>query len=108
MTTGCWRGEDWLLDVRVQPRSSREKIIGIQGGRVKIALTSPPVEGAANRALCQLIAKALGVAKGRVTIVKGEKSREKRVCVQGVDREMVRQFGLNHGLENKAGTGTDC
>ena len=92
MEVGRWQGEDWFLAVRVQPRAARAKIIGMDGDQVKVALTSPPVDGAANRALCQLIAKELGVAKGRVSIVRGEKSREKQLCIQAVDREVVQAF----------------
>jgi uncharacterized protein len=96
MEMGRWQGEDWILAVRVQPRASRAKIVGMQGGMLKIALTSPPVDGAANKALCQLMAKELGVAKGRVTILRGEKSREKQILIQGVDQEAVRLFCLKN------------
>jgi uncharacterized protein len=101
MGVGRWQGEDWLLAVRVQPRSSRAKIIGMHGELLKIALTSPPVDGAANRALCQLIAKELGVAKGRVSIIRGEKAREKHLCVHSVNQEVVREFCARHNLGEK-------
>jgi uncharacterized protein len=99
MGAGRWLGDDWQLAVRVQPRASRAKIIGMLGELLKIALTSPPVDGAANKALCQLIAKELGVAKGRVTIVQGEKSREKQVLIKGVDPEVVQKFCLKNGIK---------
>jgi uncharacterized protein len=92
MEVGRWQGDDWVLAVRVQPRASRAKIVGMHGDMLKIALTSPPVDGAANKALCQLIAKELGVAKGRVSIIRGEKSREKHLSVRAVDREAVVNF----------------
>jgi uncharacterized protein len=96
---GQWQGGNWLLAVKVQPRSSRAKIVGMHGDLVKIALTSPPVDGAANKALCQLIAKEFGIAKGRVAIVRGHKAREKQVCVEGVDKVGVREFCKRHSLD---------
>ncbi|MBF0381161.1 MAG: YggU family protein [Magnetococcales bacterium] len=95
---GRWQGDDWLLAVRVQPRSSRDKIVGMQGELVKIALRSPPVDGAANKALCQFIAKEVGVAKGRVAVVRGQKAREKQVCVTGVAKLAVAEFCKHHSL----------
>lgn len=96
-----WIGDDWSVAVRVQPKASRSQVVGPQGGKLKVALTSPPIDGAANKALCQLLAKALGVAKGRVTIRQGEKSREKWVQVQGAPPEAVARFCRRHGLESK-------
>lgn len=93
MATPCrWQGSDLVLEIRVQPRASRVGIVGLQGGAIKIALTAPPVEGAANQALCQWLADALQVAKGRVSVVAGAHAREKRVCVQGVSADSVRAF----------------
>lgn len=101
MAVGCWQGADWFLAVRVQPRSSRAKIVGMHGDMVKIALTSPPVDGAANKALCQLLAKELGVAKGRVAIVRGERSREKQLCIQGADPQIVAEFCRDNLLNDQ-------
>lgn len=53
-------------------------------------VTAPPVGGKANKALCKLIAKRLGVAPSRVSVVHGEKSRDKVVRVEGVDAERLR------------------
>jgi uncharacterized protein len=100
MRAGHWQGEDWILAVRVQPRASRAKVVGMQADRLKIALTSPPVDGAANKALCQMIAKELRVAKGRVVLLRGERSREKLLSIQGVDRESVQAFCLKYALDD--------
>lgn len=72
------------IDLLVQPRASKNEVIGPQGDELKIRLTSPPVEGAANRLCCEYFAKRLGVAKGAVELVGGEKSRHKRLLVRGV------------------------
>jgi len=75
--------------IRVAPRASRDAIVGVLDGALKVALTAPPVEGAANDALVRLLAKALGVPKGAVRLVQGERSRDKVVEIAGVDAARV-------------------
>ena len=77
------------FSVRVVPRSSRNQIVGVEGGELKIKLTAPPVEGAANSALIEFVAKWLGVRRSAVSIVGGDKARNKIVRVSGVTREQV-------------------
>ena len=72
--------------VRVAPRSSRNQIVGVEGGALKIKLTAPPVEGAANAALIDFLAGQLGARKSDVRIESGETSRRKRVSVSGARR----------------------
>ncbi len=72
--------------VRVQPRASRCAVTGLAGDAVRVALTSPPVEGAANAACTAFFAALFGVAKGRVSIVAGLKGRDKTVRVAGCDK----------------------
>lgn len=72
------------LSVLVQPRASRTKVVGTHDGRLKIALSAPPVDGEANAALVEFLADALGVKKASVLLVEGEASRRKRVRVTGV------------------------
>jgi uncharacterized protein len=74
------------VKVRVQPRSSRNAVIGITGDSLKLALTAPPVEGAANAACCAFFADLCGVAKSRVSVVGGHKSRDKLVRLDGLDK----------------------
>lgn len=80
-----------LLEIYVQPRASRNELAGMQGDCLKVRLTSPPVEGAANKLCREFFAKRLGVAKSRVTLVAGEKSRHKRLLVEGVTAEEARR-----------------
>jgi uncharacterized protein (TIGR00251 family) len=81
--------------VRVQPRASRSEIAGVHGDAMKIRLSAPPVDGAANDALVELIADALGVGRRAVRIVSGETSRSKVVEVEGVTAAAVlRLVGL--------------
>jgi uncharacterized protein YggU (UPF0235/DUF167 family) len=59
-----------------------------------VRVSAPPVAGAANAALCKLLAKALGVPKGRVSVIRGEKGRDKLVRVEGIGAsEVARKLG---------------
>jgi uncharacterized protein (TIGR00251 family) len=73
-----------LVAVRVQPRSGRNQIAGERGGRLLVRVAAAPVEGQANRALCKLLAKAAGVARGRVEVVRGASARDKLVRIEGI------------------------
>ena len=83
--------------VRVVPRSSRNQIVGVEGGALKIKLTAPPVEGAANIALIEFVAQWLGVRRSAVSIVSGDKARNKLVRVNGVTRHQVETGFLRAG-----------
>jgi uncharacterized protein (TIGR00251 family) len=78
-----------VFTVHVQPRASRNEICGVQGDELKLRLTAPPVEDAANKLCVELIAKAVGVAKSRVVLVVGAKSRHKTIRIEGVSKEAV-------------------
>jgi hypothetical protein len=81
-----------ILDVRVIPRASRPGLAGTRDGAVLVRLSAPPVEGAANAELIQVLAKALDVPKRQVTIVAGERSRLKRVRVEGLTAERAAEM----------------
>ena len=87
------------LTVRVLPRSSKPGIVGIREGALLVRVQSPPVEGAANEELIQVIAETFGAAKRDVEIVAGERSKLKRVAIVTVDRSHVnavlRSLGMN-------------
>ncbi len=74
---------------RIVPRSSRNQIVGVEGGALRIKLTAPPVEGAANAALIEFVAEWLAVRRSAVSIVSGNRARNKLVRVMGVTREYV-------------------
>lgn len=81
--------------MRLQPRASRDEIVAERAGSTVVRVTAPPVGGKANAALVKLIAKRAGVAKGRVSIVSGERSRDKVLRVQGLDAaELRRALGV--------------
>ncbi len=78
------------FEVRVAPRASRDRVLGVHEGALKVALTAAPVDGAANEALRKLLARALGVPKSDVEIVRGARARNKLLRVQGVSARDVR------------------
>lgn len=90
--TGRWQGKDYHLWVVVQPRSTREGVLGLRGEEVRIGVNAPPVEGEANHALCRFLARETGLPKGRVAVISGERSRHKRVCLSGVDAGVLTAF----------------
>ena len=72
-----------VLSVYVQPRASKNQICGIQGEELKLRLTSPPVDGAANKLCREFVADLFDVAKSSVDIISGETSRHKRLRITG-------------------------
>ncbi|QQX81538.1 YggU family protein [Shewanella sp. KX20019] len=71
-----------LLQLYIQPKASRDQIIGLHGEELKIAITAPPVDGKANAHLTKYLAKAFKVPKGDITIVKGQMGRHKQVLIR--------------------------
>jgi uncharacterized protein len=78
------------VEVRVIPRARRNEIGGERGGRLLIRVTAPPVDGAANAALCRLVARRAGVPVRQVSIVRGHASRDKVVRVEGLSEPELR------------------
>ena len=84
-----------LIAVRVAPRAGRTAIAGERAGRLLVRTTAPPVDGRANEAVCRLLAKALGVAGGRVSLARGAQARDKLIRVEGVTvAEVAWRLGL--------------
>ena len=77
------------ISVYVQPRASKTEIAGMHGDALKIRLTAPPVDKAANAALVEFIAGKLGIPKGSVRVAAGATSRRKTVEIAGVTSEAV-------------------
>jgi hypothetical protein len=73
-----------ILKIKVLPRSSRAGIVGQYGDALKVKLTSPPVEGKANKELVEMLAKEFGVPKKNIEIISGQSSRNKIVRLYGV------------------------
>ncbi len=85
--------EGLVLSVRVQPKASKNAIRGVHGEALKISLTAPPVDGAANKACIAFLAKKLALAKSDVVLLSGQTSRNKRLLLKlepGRDFERLR------------------
>jgi len=82
-------GNPARITVKVKPRASAQAIEGWIDEILVVRLTSPPVDGAANNALLKLISKKLGIAKTRIRIVSGEKSRKKVLEIEGLNSKEI-------------------
>jgi hypothetical protein len=85
-------GEGIVLTLHIQPRASRNEVCGVRGDALRIRLTSPPVDGAANRLCREFLADLFHVPKSAVEIISGETSRHKRVRITGADSETLRRI----------------
>jgi uncharacterized protein (TIGR00251 family) len=82
-TEGC------ILKCWIQPRSSRNVFVGIHGDALKIALTTPPVDGKANKELVKFLAKYLKLPKSSIQFLAGETSRSKTLLIAGLSKEKL-------------------
>lgn len=77
------------IKIKLLPRSSRSRIMGMEGEFYKVKVNSPPVDGEANKELISLIAKRLKIPKSNIEIIAGKASRMKVLRVSGIDEESV-------------------
>ena len=90
------RGDVVTFRVRVVPRASRNKIAGIHDGAVRIRLTAPPVEGAANKECIRFLAKTFHIPRGEVKLIRGMKNREKTFEIRGLTIEQATDTFESH------------
>lgn len=81
-----------LVSVHVQPRASRNAICGLHDGSIKVAITTPPVDGKANQAVVKFLAKTLNIPKRDVIIHSGKTSRRKVLLITGKSIEDIRGY----------------
>ena len=79
-----------ILEVRVIPRSSKSEIVGEYDEALKVKISAPPVDGAANKELIKVLSKTFGVSKSSVEIISGETSKIKQIKIYGIDAEKFR------------------
>lgn len=79
-----------VIRVRVQPRASRDEVLGWREGALRVRVGAPPLDGRANDAVAVLIARAAGVARSAVSVVGGQRGREKLVRVGGLSPAALR------------------
>ena len=80
-----------ILKIKVVPGASRDRVVGLLGDALKVAVSKAPEGGAANRAVVELLADALSIARTQVEIVKGQTSPRKEVLVRGVTPDELRR-----------------
>jgi uncharacterized protein (TIGR00251 family) len=73
------------LHLFIQPKSSKNEVVGEHNGMLKIKITAPPVDGEANQALIEFLSKLIKLPKRQITIIKGETGRQKTVEIEGLD-----------------------
>jgi len=84
--------EGLLLNLFVQPRASKNAVVGIHADALKIRLTSPPVEGAANKQCLQFLAKTLGLPKSALDLAAGHASRHKQVLIRCQEKAEIEKI----------------
>ena len=92
------RGESLTITLHVQPRARKTEIVGVYGDAIKIKVAAPPVEGAANDELVAFFAEFFGVPKSAVDVLRGSKSRNKVVVVEGVTVAEFTELLIRQGL----------
>ena len=80
------------LEILVQPRASRARIGPMHDGRLKIAVTAPPVDGEANAAVVELLARRLGIARGDIAVIAGASSRRKTLRIDRVTSQQIEEL----------------
>jgi uncharacterized protein (TIGR00251 family) len=80
------------IKVRLLPRSSRNRLVGRRGDEIRVKVTAPPVDGRANKALIDCLAKELAIPKKSFEIISGKKSRLKTVRIHNVSPDQVLPF----------------
>lgn len=83
------------FEVLVVPRAGQERIGPVIGDRLKVQVTSPPADQEANLAVIACLARACGVAKSAVKIIRGARSRRKTIRIDGIRKSVVEQLGSN-------------
>ncbi|HEU5072443.1 MAG TPA: DUF167 domain-containing protein [Verrucomicrobiae bacterium] len=78
-----------LLAVKVQPRAARSEIAGVLGAELRIKVTAPPVDAAANEALLRLLGETLDCPRNRIELLRGHTSRHKVLKLHGADARVV-------------------
>ncbi|MBE9521907.1 MAG: YggU family protein [Proteobacteria bacterium] len=79
--------KDITLKVKVTPRSSMSKIVGLEGDTLRVRVASPPVDGSANQDMIKLLSRGLGVRKDRIEILSGQRSRLKTIRIHGMTKD---------------------
>jgi len=85
--------EDYVnIQVQIQPRFSKDQIVGLHDGRLKITISAPPIDGKANESLIEFLAKTFKVSKSNIDILKGHTSKLKTIKLSGINQNTYRSI----------------
>lgn len=94
------QGGQTVLDVSVSPNARKTELVGWHDGALRIRLQAPPVEGAANEALCKWLAKSMGLQARQVSLIRGDTSRRKQVALDCPDAQVIAWLATQATLQN--------
>jgi uncharacterized protein len=83
------KADGCILKCWIQPRSSRNAVVGVHGDAIKIALTAPPVDGKANKELLKFLAKYFKLPKSSIQIIAGDSSRSKTILIVDIKKDVI-------------------
>ena len=94
-----WQGKDLILSVRVQPKASKDEVVGEQEGALKIRITAPPVDGKANKQLIGFLSRIFRIPKSNIVLMSGESARIKRLRIHApkVLPDIIKPEQVNKG-----------
>ena len=81
-----------FLKVHINPNSKKDEIVGIYNDSLKLKISSPPINGKANKALIKFLSKYLNIPKTKIKIEKGEKSKDKLIVIENKREEIVKKL----------------
>ncbi len=85
--------KEFILKVYLQPKSSKNELVGSYRDGIKVKVTAPPIEGKANEALVRFLAKEFRISPSCIEIIRGQHSREKTLKISGnVDQDLVKKM----------------
>jgi uncharacterized protein len=85
------RSEGVCISLKVQPRASRSEIAGLIGNELRVKVTAPPVDSAANEAVLELLAETLNCARNQLELLRGATSRHKQILVRGLTASQIEE-----------------
>ena len=81
-----------ILNIHATPRASKSQVQGLHGDALKVRLQAPPVDGKANEALLEFLAKTLGIPQRQISLVSGQTNRQKRIAIHGLTAGIIERI----------------
>jgi uncharacterized protein (TIGR00251 family) len=104
MVTVTEHAEGWILPVRAQPGARRNGVVGEQAGALKVAVSAPPEDGRANKAITEVLRNALSVRRSEVEMLSGQTGKDKRFLIRGLSKKEL-ETRIEKLIPRSEGTG---